>query len=209
MWNGCIGDFTMSTLFVNNLNTASGTDITVPTGKKIVVTDEGGVRVPGSVIQVVHSRFTTPTVVAVDAFADTGLSATITPKSTSSKILVHGYLMGHGHNGSQEGHYFRLYRSIGGASDAHLTAASGVAAGSRIGIFAHMPGLSGDDEGMQTIPYEYLDTPSTTSAIVYKMYSRGYNSGSYYGYLNRSLQDIDRYHNARGVCSMTLMEIAQ
>ena len=42
----------MSTLFVNNLNTASGSTITVPTGKTIVVTDEGGVRVPGTVLQV-------------------------------------------------------------------------------------------------------------------------------------------------------------
>ena len=31
------GDCTMSTLFVNNLNTASGSTITVPTGKTIVV----------------------------------------------------------------------------------------------------------------------------------------------------------------------------
>ena len=35
----------MSTLFVNNLNTASGSTITVPTGKKLVVTDTGGLSV--------------------------------------------------------------------------------------------------------------------------------------------------------------------
>ena len=29
----------MSTLFVNNITTASGTNITVPTGKKLIVTD--------------------------------------------------------------------------------------------------------------------------------------------------------------------------
>ena len=39
------GDCTMSTLFVNNLNTASGSTITVPTGKKLVVTDTGGLSV--------------------------------------------------------------------------------------------------------------------------------------------------------------------
>ena len=38
----------MSTLFVNNLNTASGSTITVPTGKKLVVTDTGGLAVPGT-----------------------------------------------------------------------------------------------------------------------------------------------------------------
>ena len=48
----------MSTLFVNNLNTASGSTITVPTGKQLIVTDEGGVRVPGSIIQVVSNTTT-------------------------------------------------------------------------------------------------------------------------------------------------------
>ena len=45
----------MSTLFVNNLNTASGSTITVPTGKKLVVTDAGGVQVPHMVGQMVQS----------------------------------------------------------------------------------------------------------------------------------------------------------
>ena len=53
----------MSTLFVN-LNTASGSTITVPTGKTLVVTDTGGVKVPGSVIQMSNfaSDFTARTV---------------------------------------------------------------------------------------------------------------------------------------------------
>ena len=46
----------MSTLFVNNLNTASGSTITVPTGKKIVVTDAGGVQVPHMVAQITRMR---------------------------------------------------------------------------------------------------------------------------------------------------------
>ena len=46
--NYSYGDCTMSTLFVNNLNTASGSTITVPTGKKLVVTDTGGLSVPGT-----------------------------------------------------------------------------------------------------------------------------------------------------------------
>ena len=45
----------MSTLFVNNLNTASGTTITIPTGKTLVGTDSGSVKAPGTVIQVVYN----------------------------------------------------------------------------------------------------------------------------------------------------------
>ena len=44
-----------STIYVNNLTTASGSTITVPTGKKLVVTDAGGVQVPHMVGQMVQS----------------------------------------------------------------------------------------------------------------------------------------------------------
>jgi hypothetical protein len=79
----------MSTLFVNNLNTASGSTITVPTGKRLVVTDEGGVRVPGSVIQVVNStKSGAVTNTSQSSYVDTGLTATITPKYSSSKTSI-------------------------------------------------------------------------------------------------------------------------
>ena len=78
----------MSTLFVNNLNTASGSTITVPTGKKLVVTDTGGLAVPGAVIQVVTSEYSTQTSSSSSTFADTGLTASITPTASSSKVLV-------------------------------------------------------------------------------------------------------------------------
>ena len=79
----------MSTLFVNNLNTASGTDITIPTGKKLVVTDTGGIKLPGAVVQMQNATLagggnsTTST-----SFVDTGLTVNITPKFATSKIFV-------------------------------------------------------------------------------------------------------------------------
>lgn len=167
------------------------------------------IHIPGHVVQTVHQRYTTPSVVATESFVYTGLSATITPKYNNSKIFIQGYLMGNGHSGNQEGHYFKLYRSIDGGSDSPISAADGNPAGSRIGVIAMMPGMAGDDEGMQTVPYDYLDSPSTNSTVIYKIYSKGFNSTNYFAYLNRSLQDYDRYHNARGVCTLTLMEIAQ
>ena len=78
----------MSTLFVNNLNTASGSTITVPTGKQLIVTDQGGMRVPGSVIQVVNSINTTHASSNTASWAATDVAATITPKYNTSKVLV-------------------------------------------------------------------------------------------------------------------------
>ena len=73
----------MSTLFVNNLNTASGTTITVPTGKKLVA--------PGHVLNVQSVTMTDNTTFAGTAFTDIDdgvnpLSITMTPTSTSSII---------------------------------------------------------------------------------------------------------------------------
>ena len=42
----------MSTLFVNNLNTASGSTITIPTGKQLVGTDINSIKAPGMIVQV-------------------------------------------------------------------------------------------------------------------------------------------------------------
>ena len=67
----------MSTLLVNNLNTASGSTITVPTGKQVIITDEGGLRVPGTVIQVVQNTSTTQFSQGGTSFSDTNLNATI------------------------------------------------------------------------------------------------------------------------------------
>ena len=47
-----------STLKINNLDTASGTTITIPTGKTLVGTDTGSVKVPGMVVQTVTNTST-------------------------------------------------------------------------------------------------------------------------------------------------------
>ena len=71
----------MSTLFVNNLNTASGTTITVPTGKQL--------KAPGMVIQMQNSVLAGGVDTTNSAsFLDTGLSCNITPKYSNSKILI-------------------------------------------------------------------------------------------------------------------------
>ena len=72
----------MSTLFVNNLNTASGTDITVASGKTI--------KAPGMVVQVQSGQCVTQTTLSSNraTYTDVGLSVTITPKYANSKIYV-------------------------------------------------------------------------------------------------------------------------
>mgnify|MGYP001331856532 CR=1 FL=1 len=69
----------MSTLFVNNLNTASGDTITLPTGKKIRGVDAGSIAGKGNIINVTFGTHNT-----------TGLTTTSTTfvNYTSSNITV-------------------------------------------------------------------------------------------------------------------------
>lgn len=137
----------MSTLFVNNLNTASGSTITVPTGKQLVVTDQGGVKVPGSIVQVVQATSTTNLQMSSNnASVDTGLTGSITPSATSSKILIL-------HNSAivyNNTHDFILYlvRSNANIYGINLYSSTGY--------------------GHDTAAFSYLDSPATTSAVTYK-----------------------------------------
>ena len=114
----------MSTLFVNNLNTASGSTITVPTGKTLVGTDEGSFRVPGSVIQVVRqnpatdwsgSRWSS----SGTSFTKGFMELTITPKATSSLVIIRAEVMGY-MGASNSYLYHTVKRNVSGGSSTDL-----------------------------------------------------------------------------------------
>ena len=160
----------MSTLFVNNLNTASGTTITIPTGKTLVGTDTVSIKAPGMVVQVVHSTFNTQTYKASTATGTTGHAATITPKYSNSKILI-------SHKGTvyNEGDNLHQYRTVYRGST--NLAPSGE------GLTLHSA-ASGNNGRWSSIGFDYLDSPSTTSATTYTMHYRGNSSSNntYYCY---------------------------
>jgi hypothetical protein len=81
----------MSTLFVNNLNTASGSTITVPTGKKVIVTDEGGLVMPGTVIQTANNQTTSQggaVTTTSTSYVTSGITVALTAKQTGSKFRI-------------------------------------------------------------------------------------------------------------------------
>ena len=81
----------MSTLFVNNLNTASGSTITIPTGKTLVSTDTPIVGT-GNIIQVGFAQHNTQVSWTSQDSETFIFQASITPKFTTSKILYDGIL---------------------------------------------------------------------------------------------------------------------
>ena len=121
----------------------------------------------GGIIQVVQGTSTTPTTIDSTSYMASNLSATITPKFNTSKILIQTtQVSDNGAGGRQL--YLTIQRSIGGASY------SNIIGGSEGGYSAS---YDAGDRCIETANITFLDSPSTTSAVTYKVY--GKNSSSY------------------------------
>jgi hypothetical protein len=118
----------------------------------------------GQVLQVVNVSHGTETTNATSTFADTGLTATITPKFSTSKILVLITQAGCGKYTNDTSLRLRLLR---GASE--ITTIEDTAALTGTGTANYIGACSSN----------YLDSPATTSATTYKTQfaSRANNSG--------------------------------
>jgi hypothetical protein len=109
----------------------------------------------GKVLQVVQATYSTTVTTSSDSFADTGLTASITPSSTNSKVLVLVAQNGvyKDSNTAANALNFRLLRGATNISDF----------GTNIGFtntaIANYPG---------TVGTNYLDSPATTSSTTYK-----------------------------------------
>ena len=135
----------------------------------------------GKILQVVHEVYTTYTTVTnTGAFVDTGLTANITPTSSSSKILVLiSAAFGHRNN-------------YGESNVQVLRGTDIVATFSRVG-FHTMVG-----ETYHQYSYTALDSPSSTSQLTYKLI---FKTG--YGTLT-----INKGSGGTPSSAITLMEVA-
>ena len=124
----------------------------------------------------------------------TGLSVAITPTLSTSKVLVQIDICGGGVNAVNVAH-FRLMR---GSTVIYAGSAAGnrsLGFGGAIALDVNVtPATSGT----------FIDAPSTTSAVTYKIQT---NSNGIV-YINRSSNDADDARRLRGVSSLTVTEIA-
>ena len=138
------------------------------------------VHAAGHIIQVVNGLLTTGASNNTASYVDSGLTATITPKFATSKILVIVTIMAVENNTATEGTHVKLVRGSTDLSE------WGKFMGYVRTYVSNHPSLN------------YLDSPATTSATTYKVqFKRGQGSGISYIGSNSSTS------------SMTLMEIAQ
>ena len=181
-------------------------DKIVPTGG---VPTGGG----GGIIQVVSvykgDSFSTSSTSFVDI---TGLSATITPKFSTSKILVQCCMGAAGTRQStlDHGNAIRTMRSIGGGSFSSSNKLNGLVDSNRIGITYKGAGWSYNADHMPGgLGFVGLDDPATTSAVVYKL-QVACQSTSYPFSLNRSNgnSNSSNIYHATFMSSLILMEVS-
>lgn len=126
-------------------------------GKKAIYT--------GAVLQVVSVVYATSTTIASDTYVDTGLSASITPSSTSSKILVITSQSSFGVLGNNSGrnYYVRLVRGSTALAERSTEINATV-------------GSNGFKTGAVEGSWSYLDSPNTTSSTTYKSQAKVSNT---------------------------------
>jgi len=151
----------------------------------------------GNVLQVVQSTYTSSTTIASTSLADVGHNLTITPTSTSSKILIrYSFNWGQIRSANNDQDHlkrFTIYRdatNLAPANNYWFQHQNQV--GTAINFYAQT----------QQSTIEYLDSPNTTSAITYKLYATC-DSDTIIIHYNRRAVGANL-----GVCTATAMEIA-
>ena len=152
----------------------------------------------GKVLQVVSTTKTDTFSTTSDSFVDvTGLTVSITPAATSSKVLVIASVVWTNVGGT--GHHFfgRLMRD---STALHV----GASPGSRVA--ASFGGNTVNTGSTETSSINYLDAPSSTSALAYHIEARTQTSGNAV-MVNRSQNDSDSLPYSRTASTVTAMEI--
>jgi hypothetical protein len=169
----------------------------------------------GAVLQVVfaHKKDTQSIAHSSGITAISGLSASITPISASSKILVQAYIIVATSNGASVATGILLYRN-----GSNIVDATSDAAGSRqrmwlrndtyVGISSI--GSFNADHGPNMLNGMYLDSPNSTSQQTYSLHLVPQDNTAMNFVINRSGNDSNTtgMWGSRGTSGLMLMEIA-
>ena len=154
----------------------------------------------GKILQVVSTTKTDTFSSNSDSFTDlTGLSVTITPTSTSSKILFSATLC---YGMSADG-----YGSARLVRDSTPIGVAPVAGNRTVCGFPMQMNLNANNK-LYTLTYQYLDSPNTTSATTYKLQGRTYSGDSRTFTINKTQLDSNSSYHHRGESRVIAMEVA-
>tara|TARA_R100000781_G_scaffold24872_1_gene18457 strand:- start:191 stop:691 length:501 start_codon:yes stop_codon:yes gene_type:complete len=138
-------------------------------GSSNTIAPVSAVQPAGSILQTLQTSTTTQHTNATTSYADTGLTGSITPSSSSNKILI---------TITQPYHMNRLSTNAGGSIQLlrDSTVIYNILNGEH-GFFYYVEGTS-EFSMYGVYNVTYLDSPSTTSAITYKTQDVAYVSSN-------------------------------
>jgi len=168
---------TISGSGITSANIADGTIVNADVNSSAAI-DASKLTGTGKVLQVVNHIDTGTTSITTTTWTDTGLSLSITPSSTSSKILVLTAPSISAVSSSPNG--------FGGMRV--MRDASSISSTERIDLYSQY--------NHHTYSIDILDSPATTSAVTYKVQIKSHSSGI--------TMDCSHHTNQQ---SITLMEI--
>ena len=153
----------------------------------------------GGIIQVRSTTITNAPTFTQSSYTDiTGLSVSITPTRSDSKVLIMVNI--HATSNSATQAYFRIFRTsdntavcVGDASGSRVQATMGT------NFFVQ-------SNAVQTCSMNFLDSPATTSNFTYKIQTRTQGGGGIY--INRAVTDSDAATAGRFASSITVMEVS-
>jgi len=184
---------TLSVSKIEGLATAaSPTVVEVSSGHTLVQ--------PHMPLQIVQGNLNTAVSTTSTSFADVGLSATITPKFATSKVLV-TVVLGKVGQSNTNGSSWKIFRN----SDVviqHSAASGNAQTQAAFHISNGIYGASHPERYVDTPILNFLDSPSSTSSLVYKIQWK-VDGGT--AYLNRWAVNTDMGSTS----SITLTEVAQ
>ena len=154
-----------------------------------------------AILQLLSTTITAATanITTSDSWEDlTGMTATITPSSTSNKIFV-SWIVNIG-GGDEDVVGIRMVRdsTVIGAGDA---------AGSRYSLWGTYRTMCDQSYEVSPMSGEFLDSPSSTSATVYKL-QWILPEGSSSVFMNRAFSDADNADRSRSASTITIMEVS-
>lgn len=188
----------VSILKTDKIQASHGTTIEIPSGHKLTAA-AGSITAPGQVLQTLVATKTDTMGNTSTSFTDIpNMTITITPSSTSSKILF-SWHVSLGINGDIAHGYINAVRDstnllVADAADQRVLATNVMNPGGASGAMFVSSGV-------------FLDSPSTTSATVYKIQIKSSNGQAIY--VNRAGRDTNNnQHDGRATSSMSVQEIA-
>ena len=141
------------------------------------------------------------------SYVNTVFAVTITPTSSSNKMLISAFFFGEG-NFNEHEIQFQIERTISGGATTNIR---GATAGNKGTCIAVPPqGYAGFDNSSTPFNMAFnglLDTPGTTSAITYTLQCRA-ATGSRTVYYNRTINESDNASSERGLSWLTVMEVS-